>query len=306
MVGLSLAHDESNDAFAVVWVSTDFHTVNLAVSRDSGATWTGKPAFTDSKSMMAASIAMSGGKAHIAFHQSSKNAVRYMTGSLDDDPAKWPASFSPIPAGSPGPQNIVHLAVDSAGNPGIVYWIRPAQGNLSKLLYWRPGGNDAVTIMDNQPSGAAPAGAFLAFHGTNPRVAIDCQLDKAVPTLHYTAASSDAGKTWGKPVIIPDDGNQRLGNFMSFAIAPNGNAVVASDVTGGNFTGMKCSWPKMSRTSDFQSWTTCSAQGSSGMDTRSNFGAAIYNPAGTLYLFFQNRQVNPKQPFPAGFMIWGQ
>ena len=134
---------------------------------------------------------------------------------------------------------------------------------------------------------------------------IDSHLYPDNPTIHFSFSSTDEGATWGKPVIIPDDGNQRLGNFMSFAIAPDGTAAFAGDVSGGNFTGMKCSWPKLSRTTDFKTWTTCSAQGTSGMDTRTLFGTAIYNPAGTLYLFFQNRQVNPKQPFQAGLMIWG-
>jgi len=306
MVGLSLAHDSSNDAFAIVWITTDFHTVNMAVSRDGGATWSTKPAFTEGRAVMAASIAMAGGKAHLAFHQSSKNAVRYMSGSLDDDPAKWQASFSPIPAGSPGPHNIVHLALDGEGKPAVVFWARPAKENVSTLSFWRPGSDKAVTVADNGPSHAAPAGVLLAFGGTQPRVVIDSHLDAADPTVHFSLSSDDAGATWGKPVIIPDDGNQRLGGYMSFAVAPNGSAAFGGDVIGGNFTGMRCSWPKLSRTTDFKSWSTCSAQGSAGMDTRTLWGTVIYNPAGTLYMFFQNRQVNPKQPLPPGLMIWGQ
>src|SRR5207247_150848 len=65
MVGLSLAHDASNDAFAVVWAATDYHTLNMAVSRDSGVTWNTKPAFVDTRAVMAATVAMRDGKAHL-------------------------------------------------------------------------------------------------------------------------------------------------------------------------------------------------------------------------------------------------
>ena len=122
---------------------------------------------------------------------------------------------------------------------------------------------------------------------------------------HFSYSSNDDGATWAGPAAIPDDGNQHLGGYMSFAVAPDGRGAFAGDVTGGNTQGMKCTWPKLARSSDWKAWATCAPQGNSGMDTRTLWGTSIFNPSGTLYLFFQNRAIAPQQALKPGLTIWG-
>ena len=107
------------------------------------------------------------------------------------------------------------------------------------------------------------------------------------------------------PVPIPDDGNDHLGGYMSFAIAPNGSAAFAGDIIGGNTQGMKCTWPKLARSADLAAWTTCTPEGHNGPDTRTLWDTVIYNPAGTLYLIFQNRQITPQPVLKARLLTWG-
>src|SRR5581483_1367862 len=118
----------------------------------------------------------------------------------------------------------------------------------------------------------------------------------------YAVKSAD-GVTWTKPAMIPDDGNEHLGGYMSVAIAPNGSAAFAGDVLGGNTGGMKCSWPKLARTRDFATWDLCAPQGSQYPQIRTLWGSVLFAPEGMLYMVFQNRQITPAQGLPAGLVI---
>ena len=304
VVGVSLARDPDTDAYGVVWADTDNHGINLAVSHDGGATWTVRKAITDSRSMGGASLALAGGKAHLILAQDAKNAIRYATGGLDEEPANWQVSYAPMLPGTNAVGRGSALALDSAGMPAVAYWQRPATGNVWTLALWRPGNDTPTRITDNGDSGYPPEGVVMAFAGTQPAVVIDSRLHRAQVAEHYALFSKDQGATWSQPSPIPDDGNEHILGFMSLAIGPDGKAVLAGDVIGGNTQHMRCSWPKLSRTSDFTSWTTCSPQGGLRPDARTLWGSVVFSPNGTLHVVFQNHQFSPAQPLPPGLMIW--
>jgi hypothetical protein len=304
-VGISLAHDEATGAFGVTWIDTDNHGLNPTLSRDGGATWKVEKALTDTRSLGGATLALGGGRVHIAVAQDSHNAIRYMTGGIDEDSGQWKASFAPMLSGATGVWRGSSLALDSGGTPAVAYWLKPVTGSVWTLVFWRPGGQKAVKITDSGDSGYPPDGVLLAFSGTQPGVMVDSRLHRTEISSHYSLFFKDQGETWSAPVVVPDDGNEHIGGFMSFAMAANGEAVFAGDVVGGNTTGMRCTWPKLARTSKLSTWVTCSPQGGVKDDTRTNWGSVIYSPSGMLYLIFQNRQLGPHQALPAGLLIWG-
>lgn len=305
VAGVSLAHDASTDAFGIVWTDTDNHGLNLAISMDSGKTWKVEKALTDTRSIGGATLGLAGGKVHIALTQDSHNSIRYMTGALDAGPGTWKASYAPLLSGSPGVLKASSLALDADGAPALAYWLRPSSGSVWTLAYWRPGNEQATKVTDSGDSGYAPDGVLLAFSGRQPGIVLDSRLHRAQASSHYSTVSKDNGATWSAPAVIPDDGNEHMGGYMSFAMAAEGHAAFAGDVAGGNTTGMRCGWPKLARSSDMISWTTCAPQGEAKTDTRTLWGTVVFAPSRMLYLVFLNRQIAPGQPLPAGLMIWG-
>ena len=305
VAGVSLAHDASTNAYGVVWTDTDNHGVNLAISQDGGKTWKVKKALTDTRSMGGATLALAGGNLHLAVQQDSHNSIRYMTGAIEQDPGTWKVSYAPLLPGSNAALKASSLALDADGTPAIAYWLRPASGAVWTLALWRPGSEQAVKVADSGDSGYPPDGVLLAFSGHQPGIVLDSRLHRGQVSSHYSTVSKDNGATWSVPAPIPDDGNEHIAGYMSFAVAPNGSAAFAGDVVGGNTTGMRCGWPKLSRSPDMVSWTTCAPQGQAQGVTRTNWGTVIFAPSGMLYLVFQNRQIAPGQPLPAGLVIWG-
>jgi hypothetical protein len=302
---VSLARDADTGVWGLVWTDVDSHGVNLVISRDNGATWQSNKVLTDTRALSSPVLAMAGGKIHLIVAQESRNAIRYMTGSLADDPGKWTASFSPLPPGTSGVLRGAHLALDCDGKPAVVYWQKPATGAVWTLAFWRPGSDQAAPIADSGRSGYPPDGVLLAFHGNQPRVLFDARRTQGNVPEHFSTISGDGGATWSNPAPVPDDGNEHLGGYMSFAVAPTGEGAFAGDVLGGNMGGMKCTWPKLARSKDYQTWKTCAPQAGMQPDMRTLWGTVYYNPAGTLYVVFLNRMLSPAQPIKPGIAIWG-
>jgi hypothetical protein len=302
---VSLAHDARTGAFGITWVEFGSHGVDLALSLDGGVTWTVKKVLTDIQELAGPTLAFAAGKAHLALQQVSRNNIRYMTGNVEEDPSQWSSSFAPLPPDANGVLRASSLALDSNGAPAIAYWARPIKGKVWTLVLWRPATNQSGKVIDSGTAGYDPDGVLLAFAGLQPRFFIDARLDQSGGPTHLSLFSNDEGATWSRPAPIPDDGNERMSGFMTAAVGPNGSAAFAGDVVGGNTTGMKCAWPKLSRTNDLRSWTTCTPQGGPQSVTRTRWGSVSFAPSGMLYLIFQNRLMTPTQPFPAGLLIWG-
>ena len=62
---------------------------------------------------------------------------------------------------------------------------------------------------------------------------------------------------------------------MSIAIAPKGGYAIVTRDNGGNWTNVKCGWPKLSLSTDGQQWNTCSPTGKD-MDNHSENATAAY------------------------------
>jgi hypothetical protein len=271
---------------------------------DAGATWMESVMLTDTRAVSGPSLAFAGGRAFFTMMLEGRNVIQYMTGGIDELASGWKSQPAPMLPGTNQVLRGSHLVLDSAGAPALAYWQKAGNGNLWTLAYWRPGSSQPVKVADTGASNYPPDGVLLAFAGTQPRMVLDARLDKGQVSSHYSVFSNDGGQSWSKPVSIPDDGNQHLGGYMSFAAA-DGRAAFAGDVAGGNFDNMKCSWPKLARTTDLATWTMCAPQGAQYKDLRTLWGSVIYAPSGMLYVLFQSRQTNPAQGLPSGLLIWG-
>jgi hypothetical protein len=317
---LSLTRDAQTGAYGIAWVNPEDHkNTHMAVSHDDGATWTVKTAFNNQQTTSSPSLAFFGGKAFLTLEQDKTMQIIYTSGGIDEDPYQWHGGFAPMLPGNNAVSKATSLALDETGAPAIAYWQKPGNSNVWTLTFWRlefggaardagvnpPPNVKPIIVTDTGTSNYPPDGVILTFAGTQPRIMLDSRLDKATIPSHYSTISNDGGSTWSAPVNVPDDGNQHLGGYMSFAVTKDGHAAFAGDVAGGNFQNMKCSWPKLARSTNFSSWTTCAPQGAQYPMVRTLWGTVIYSPSGMLYLFFQARQTNPAQGLPAGVLVWG-
>ena len=302
---VSLAHDPQTGAYGAVWVDPGNKIIHLALSRDDGATWTEKPALTDTRELGGPTLAFAGGKANLAVWQVSKNIILYLTGAIDEEPGQWKSTPAPMFPGNNAVARGSSLALDESGAPALAYWQKANNSPQWTLAYWRPGQDAPLKVADTGASTYPPDGVLLTFAGAQPRIVLDSRLDRAQISSHYSVASSDGGATWTKPSPIPDDGNEHIAGFMSLAVARDGRALFAGDVIGGNTQGMKCSWPKISRSADFVSWTTCAPQNAQYPQIRTLYGSVIHAPSGVFYLVFQNGQKSPQQGLAAGIIVWG-
>ena len=304
--GLAFARDAGSGTYGAAWVDPANKIVHLALSKDGGATWSVKTLLSDPKPVAGPSLVFWGGQAHFTVASDGRNAILYLTGSLEDEPGAWKSSTAPMAPGNTAVSRGSSLALDDAGAPALAYWQRVNNGSLWTLYFWRPGGDAPVKVTDTGTSTYPPDGAILTFAGKQPRILLDSRLDRGQISSHYSTFSNDGGATWSKPVPVPDDGNEHIGGYMSFAVGPGGQAAFAGDVIGGNTQGMKCNWPKLARSADLTAWTTCAPEGAQAYpQVRTLWGTVLYAPSGMLYLVFQNRQTGPQQGLPGGLLIWG-
>ncbi|MCX6623133.1 MAG: sialidase family protein, partial [Acidobacteria bacterium] len=269
---VSVARDAKTGTYGITWVDSGNKLAHLALSTDGGATWHAKTVFADSRAIAGPSLVLSGGMAHLSLEQDGRNAILYLTGALDQDPASWNSTLAPMLAGTNAVSRASSLALDSDGAPALTYWQRLSNGTNWTLVYWRPGSGSPAKVTDTGASNYPPDGVVLQFAGKQPRIVLDSRLDRAQPSSHYSLYSNDGGATWSKPVAIPDDGNQHLSGYMSFAVFKDGRAAFAGDVGGGNTNGMKCSWPKLARSPDLSAWNTCAPQGAQYPQVRTLWG----------------------------------
>ena len=303
---VSLTRDPQTDAYGIAWVDgSDMKTVHMALSHDDGATWSVKTAFANGQTSAGPTLIFSGGKAYLTLEQDKTMNVIYTSGGIDEDPYQWHGGFAPLLPGNNGVSRASSLALDDHGVPAIAYWQKANNGSVWTLTFWRPTGSGApVKVADNGTSNYPPDGVILTFAGEQPRIMLDARIDRTQISSHYSVFSSDAGATWSKPLPVPDDGNEHIGGYMSFAVSKNGSAAFAGDVVGGNTDHMKCSWPKLARSKSLTEWDTCAPQGAKYPMIRTTWGTVIYSPGGLLYVLFQNHQTNPAQGLPAGLLIW--
>jgi hypothetical protein len=153
------------------------------------------------------------------------------------------------------------------------------------MMFWRP--SSAQPSVARATTWTDPGVRVrLAFAGTSPQIAaltnFGTKGDDGGPWVFH---ASDDGKTWAAPVRIPTDGNFAWGTNLAIAATPGAGAVSAT-LGGGNSAGVKCGGPKLSRTTDFTTWTTCSPTMDATTRFNYQFPALAYTSDGKLVVAF--------------------
>jgi hypothetical protein len=204
----SLAYDASTATFAAA-AADGAGNVFVWSSADGGSTWTKKKTFatvSGGASWTGPSLALAAGNIHLALLDNETTTLHYVTGKLSADAGTWTDKAAPKVSGfTQNSGQATSLAVDSAGNPGVAYWVTQNDTYNAVLLYWKPASSGApVKIMDSQNNGTEDPNVKLAFYNLNPRVLAYIQRNDAEfgVGLHF-ARSDDGGLTWQAPVVIP-------------------------------------------------------------------------------------------------------
>ena len=256
---ISLGYDASTGVWglATQTVAAGGSDVLALYTSTDGATWTRKATFAGG---LVPSLAMAGGNLYLAYVV-DHGGLKYVTGRLSADPATWivKGEVASAGVGMADASATPALALDSAGNPAIAYWCEASSGDYNAILmYWRPAGAGApVRVMDSQNNASDQLDVRMVFHGLNPRVLVwvvrnDSDSDLGV----HSARSDDGGATWNAPVLVPPDHSSSTDYPFDLAVDSQGRGVAAFGRNGGSGDDA-CGYPKVSRTNDFVTWTTC-------------------------------------------------
>lgn len=258
----SFARDASTNTWGVTTLfnaaDSSFTELRVYTSSDNGATWKATPALVDySYGLRNPSIALGGGNVYLSFFQ-DYNGIRFLSGKLSDAPDKWTLTLAPLPPGADDYRSENHLALDSAGKPGIGFWAISGSYN-SILAFWRPGDDASVNVLDSNQVQNDFVEVKLNFYGTQARIMAQVVRDDQGPSGYdrFFWVAAQNGAAFAAPVGLPSDGNSSLG-YGSFGIGSNGQGALAAARTGGNDTGVQCGNPKLTRSSNLVNWTTCS------------------------------------------------
>lgn len=302
-----LAADAATGTLAIVYIdNSDLSTnlISIADSTDNGVTWRRRKMVGGAHTYFVPAIALGNGQVYLTFSENLVG-VRYMTGKLSDGPTSWSLEtvpnlgFTQYGIGS-------DIALDSDGKPALAYIL---SGDDYREIFYRPGTKPSVA----NTSAYEPGEEWqlrLAFSGTHPRIAFSGRLDSHYSDdydhLLFLLASSDSGATWNPRVNIKSDGGSFIGGPIDLAFDSAGDAALTSREGGANAEGEVCGYPKLSLSSDLQTWNTCGI--TSTIHSRESSSGVRFAGNDTLYVTISVGQY-PADPtssaeLPAGLYFW--
>ncbi len=304
---LSLAYDAGANVFAIASEFNLQQGIKLFTSADGGLTWTLKTTLeAEDVGRSGPSLALAAGNLHLAYLDSIDGAV-YVTGTLSADPATWTRTVAPIPPGADSARygTAPSLALDSDGAPGVAYFAPAADVDNTILFFWHPTQSGGpVRALDSQGQGSDEVAVKLRFYGLNPRVAVFLQRTDADfgVGLHF-ARSEDGGATWLTPVVIPPDGDSSTDYPFDLALDSQDHGAIAFGQNGssGNDT---CGYPKLARSNDLTSWTTCAAAPRDITKDYSVYPASLQLAFGGNDKLFMAWQETYENPTGSGILLW--
>lgn len=320
---VSLSYDSSSGTFGIAYQATDgagSPMLKFATSADDGVTWSSPVTVEPSSGGEPdePSLALARDTVHLAYYVSG-TGVLYREGATSADPSTWSSTLAPtLPADADTGEAAatlsfgygISLALDGTGAPGIAYWLEqaPATGGTdSELAFWRPPDANATEIADSDDNSVDVTDVALAFSGTSPVVAHYVDRDDPVTDLEYTlwvSTSPDDGADWNDLMPIPRDGSSSLDPNVDLAVGPEGQMAVVADSASGQGA---CGLPKLSRSTDLSSWTTCSPDATNAEAIEgglSGFQTVRFAENGKLYIAVRNDAQNAPPLLGDGVIVW--
>ena len=256
----------------------------VAVSNYDGVTWNMQTVapLKGEWDALACTVALPNGVIHLAYF--TPIGPRHITGRTSDEADRW--TDFPIPPRDHNSQRAIgHMALDGSGQPVIVYLAAGLPKGVS-VNYWRPGSAPLQALDTNGMQNDAPD-IRIAFYGTKPRLLLAGFRDIVSTHNIWFSCFRDDGAVWTEPVVVPNDGNRGMAGPLTLAIDSKGSLAVSSRDGGGNYSGMKCGWPKLSLSSDGRQWRTCSPNPKD-LKNLANFINAAYAGNDKLYLTWRS------------------
>ncbi len=268
---ISLARDPMTGTIGIAYV-TELKTVKIVLSNDEGVTWSPETVSLPNASGHLLSnpvLALNGGVTHLAYFEAEAPCGFTDCGQViyrrRAGKAAFTDSTSPAPAGTDvALAKPISMAVDSAGNAGVAYFVGPAQaaGGAVSLLFWRPSATTTGKVAD---SGAAPVpkppSVSLTFSAANPRVAYHLPSAASVNAQLWYAAATDAAGTTFTPVEIPRNGAgamfEATSKFQAIAVAAGGKIAIAANLDGLPVDQVCKGGPKLAVSTDGVAFDTC-------------------------------------------------
>ncbi len=296
---LELARDASNNLLGVAYQQAD-GIDRLALSTDNGTSWKVEN-ITPSNGGHSnnPALAMSNGTVYVATTVDDALTLFSRSGTS----GAFTEKVAPGLPNTGAARNIAPgLALDNTGRPAVAYMLAPTDGYTVTVAFWRPDEDQAYLVTDSVGNQNDDPNISLAFDGTRPRVAINLlrsQTDYDQGSMYVI--TSDDGKTWNAPIHMPKDGGANMDSILSLAVSPQAGAAIIAPTTGGS-GGDTCGEPKLIRSADLKTWATCSPDADRSLDLGADYGSAVFDNHGALYLAFMNSSTYAK--LPPGLYIW--
>lgn len=296
-------------------------TVHVTFSTDQGATWSPSERVSEAKytrndpvngvevcNTSSPRIAMRDGAVHVAWHADAAepDGLSFFRGyyhAVSTANGAWTRTL--MPAGGDDARKgrgQLWLALDSAGSPAVAYEMQsddPAVPNNVAVMYWRSG-TTAVRVVDSGNRQNDVPQVALAFDGTKPRVAM--HLARTGQTTTTWVYRSDDGLTF-TGAAVPDDAEDTGGTWMDLSYFA-GNGAITYSFDGSGAKGA-CGGPKISRSSDAQTWATCGADDVT-HQFLGQYVSAEHDRAGKLVMAFYEDQEDTASPkrFGRGIVLY--
>lgn len=330
---VAIAYDAGRKQIAVVYNLRDLAAnannppkkLFLQVSDDMGQTWKNKTyvspqSANDAQQASAPAVTMGHGRIQIAYTQLNRaccpmSAPGGCAGCsaywyLDGDGTHFTRQTiqdgnGPIPYGSV----ITSMQLDAQGNVGLAFVASDFTRNRDyngRVMFWRPDGREAVTVMDSHNGQVDDPSVSLTFFGTQPRIAAHLVPDVTAPFAYDLrfSQSDDDGMSWSTPAPLPRDQSEGTAFYQAIAVNSHDHvAILAADATG---TGDEiCGAPKLLESDNHSTWTVCGADVSKNyVGVSGIYVQAYYTPGDKLTSVFQGT-LGAKET-GNGIVVWRQ
>jgi len=289
--------------------------VRLATSDDEGATWSlelASAANPTGHALGDPGLAMAGGTVHLAYWEASARCGGAQCGTIVYRSRASGGAFvdqqAPLTAGGEGNMTMpLSLALDSAGKPGLAYFVDSSAQATVTLAFWRPGTAAATPVFDSGSATDATPSVSLAFQGDKPRVAYHLNGTDPVVQLRYQAASDAAGATWAAPVGMPRNGTvakpETTRYFQSLALGPADKVAIVAAFTAALDVPQMCGGPKLARSDDGTTFTVCSPDGGRFLGFAGTWASMVRGSSNKLTIAFLYETTTSLVLGP-GVVIW--
>lgn len=337
-VALALARDPKDGRLGIAFLKTEAFcgsmssnpdtTVHVTFSTDQGKTWSSSERVTEAHytrnndpvngvevcDAQQPRIAMRDGTVHLAWAENAgevESTTNYFRGyyyASSPGGGAWTRTLLPHDGDDArrGTKGVLSLALDSAGAPAVAYLMGAVSGhatpNMDAVLFVRPGGQ-AVRVGDsNNVQNDSPQLA-LAFDGTKPRIAAHLvrASGQAGANANWAFASND-GATF-TAAQLPDDGDDQGAQYLDLSFSSGKGVTVYEFGSNSASAPGSCGGPKVSRTSDATTWTTC------GLDTETRqligeYVTSELTSAGKVVAVFREDTVDKNARWEPGIVMY--